>query len=54
VVGQSEGGELETGGLGYELLGVRSTVEKAEIRVAMKLCVADHRNRIVILSNIRS
>ena len=48
VVGQSQGAELEPGGLGDELLGVRGTVEKAEIRMAVKLRVPDHRNRIVI------
>ena len=40
VVGEGEGAEAEPGRLGHELLGVRGTVEEAEVGVAVQLGVA--------------
>ncbi len=40
VVGQGEGAQPEPGGLGHELLGVRGTVEEAEIGMAVQLGIA--------------
>jgi hypothetical protein len=37
-----------------KFLGIRGTVQKAEIRMAMELCVPGHGSRIVISSNICS
>jgi hypothetical protein len=54
VIGQCQRPELEPAGLRDKFLGIRGTVEKTEIRMAMELCVPDHGSRIVISSNICS
>jgi hypothetical protein len=47
VIGQCQSPELEPGGFLDKFLGIRGTIEKTEIRMAMELCVPNHGSRIV-------
>ena len=44
VVGECHGADPETDCFGYQLLGVRGTVQEAEIGVAVELCIRGHQS----------